>query len=384
MKIAHALQTHLLQQGGVEVLVRTLIKDTSLEDELILASQDDPSELATSDFWPRIQAHLQVPEGPLPESWGRTMARWMVAQGADICHFHLSGTYGWRSSRWKGCPIRNVAEGGIPTVTTNHQAISFFDHARPASPFWRKCAGTVAYWPGKMAQLSAVEWEASVSQHDLAASRRSFPGLGHKMIQVYHSRLDASLPASSAPSSKTILNVATIAFRKGQHILVEAFASIASDFPDWRLQIVGNPSEKACIEQIRAIIHRAGIEQQVDLIGSVSDPTQYFQECEIYVQPSLLEGLGLSLQEAMFHGRACIGSACGGIPELIENPTQGMLYPPGDVISLAAKLARLMGNTEERLHLGNAARTSILNRGMTSQAMAATYHTLYQKAISSR
>lgn len=384
MRIAHALQMPLLQQGGVEVLVRALIKNAPPGDELLLASQDYNADLAANGWTDRLDAHLQVPEGVLEAGWGRTMAEWMLAQGADICHFHLSGTYGWRSGRWKGCPIRDVAQTGIPTVTTNHQAITFFDRARPASPFWRKCVGTVAYWPGKAGQLSAVQWEASVSRHDLAVSRRSFPGLGHKMIQIYHSRLDASLPASSAPPSKTILNVATIAFRKGQHILVEAFARIARDFPDWRLQIVGNPAENACVEQIQAIIRRAGIEKQVDLIGSISDPTRYFQVCEIYVQPSLLEGLGLSLQEAMFHGRACIGSACGGIPELIENPTQGMLYPPGDVISLAAKLARLMGSPEERRLLGMAARTSILDRGMTRQAMSAAYRSLYQKSILSR
>jgi glycosyltransferase involved in cell wall biosynthesis len=381
MKILHALQMPLLQQGGVEVLVRTLIEDAPADLAIALASQDDPDDLANSQFAHLIPSHLQVPKGELAQQWGRTLANWVIKHQIDLCHFHLSGTYGWRAGRWRGCPIRDVAETGIPTVTTNHQAITFFDRSRPSSPFWRKCVGSASVWPGKARQLSAIRWEAMVSQHDLATTRRNYPGLGNRMIQIYHSRLDADHPVLPAPPSNIILNVATVAFRKGQHLLVEAFARIARDFPDWRLQIVGTLAEKACVDHIDAIVHRESLADRVQLVGPVSDPTSHFANSEIYVQPSLLEGLGLSLQEAMFHGRACIGADCGGIPELILNPNVGLLYRADNIEALSAALLRLIRNPAERRCLGNAARISILNRGMTRQAMSATYRKLYQKEL---
>ena len=384
MRVAHALQMPLLRQGGVEVLVRTLIEETPLGDRVVLISQDDPADLAKSDFGHRIQAHLRIPEGPLPESWGRTMANWMVAQRVDLCHIHLSGTYGWAAWRWNGGPIIDLARAGIVTVSTNHSATCLFSSSYAPRALWRNLASATRKWPGKARQLSAVRWEASVSRHDLAVTQRYFPLQNSKLIQIYHSRLDADVPVSPAPASRIILNVGTIAFHKGQHLLVEAFARTATEHPQWQLNLVGYAAEQACLEQIQSIIRKHGLQNRVHLCGPDPDPMHRYEEAEIYVQPSLLEGLGLSLQEAMFQGRACIGSNCGGIPELISDPSLGRLYPAGDVSALARVLSRLMKDPAERQNLGNAARVSILARGMTRQVMSATYHNLYHKAISSQ
>ncbi|RYD85159.1 MAG: glycosyltransferase, partial [Verrucomicrobiaceae bacterium] len=175
---------------------------------------------------------------------------------------------------------------------------------------------------------------------------------------------------------------ATVAFRKGQHLLVEAFSKIAADYPGWRLRIVGTLAEAACIERIQETIKRHHLEDRVELHGSDPDPSRHFEECEIYVQPSLLEGLGLSLQEAMFHGRACVGARAGGIPELIHDPSVGLLYDSSRVDELAARLVQFMDDAELRTRTGAAARASILTRGMTRQSMAENYRSLYQQALS--
>ncbi len=368
-----------LQQGGVEVLVRTLIEDTPEGDPVYLISEESWPEIERSGLGPKIAGHLQVPKGILPASWNDELLTWAASQRIDLCHFHLSGTYGWKSRSWSQCPLTRLAMAGVPTVSTNHQAVTFFDASRPPSPWWRKCAGTLGYWPGKARQLSAVGWEASVSDHDLALSRRSFPGLGGKMLRVYHSRLDAALPVTREQERLSVLNVATVAFRKGQHILAEAFARIAADFPDWTLDLVGFLAEEACVERIRGLIRSHGLADRILLHGSHADPTVFYQNASVYVQPSLLEGLGLSLQEAMFHGKACIGSNQGGIPELIDRPETGALFPAGDSAALAEVLAKQMSDAALRKRLGEAARVSILDRGMTRQAMTATYRALYQK-----
>lgn len=384
MRIAHALQMPALQQGGVEVLVRTLIAEAPADDEIFLISQDLPGTIEASEWRASLSGHLQVPNGILTKSWNPELLEWLKQHSIDICHFHLSGTYGWKARSWSACPITTVARAGIPTVTTNHSATCFFGPSAAPRPAWRKCAALAKVWPGKARQLAAVRWEASVSQHDLAVTRSYFPVFGGKLIQIYHSRLDSNFAVDPAQNGKVVLNVGTIAFHKGQHLLAEAFARVAPDFPDWQLKLVGYFAEQACVETIRTIIRTNGLEKQLHLCGPDPDPTRYFAESEIYVQPSLLEGLGLSLQEAMFHGRACIGSAMGGIPELIVDPTVGILYPGGDIPALASQIARLMGDPAERRRLGAQARASILQRGMTRQAMSATYRKLYQQAIHSR
>ncbi|RYD46271.1 MAG: hypothetical protein EOP83_29920, partial [Verrucomicrobiaceae bacterium] len=172
----------LLQQGGVEVLVRTLIDESAGRDEIFLLSTDSSEDLEKSGWLSRLAGHLQVPSGVLPASWSTELLSWIAKHQIELCHFHMSGTYGWRAWSWRACPITRLAHTGLPVVTTNHQAVTFFDSSRPPSPLWRKWAGTLRYWPGKARQLSAVRWEASVSLHDQQVTRRWFPGFQDKTI----------------------------------------------------------------------------------------------------------------------------------------------------------------------------------------------------------
>lgn len=383
MRIAHALPMPACRQGGLEVLVRTLIASSHPDDTVLLVSEDTAEELSKLPCHNRISGHLQCPPGVIPKAWSDELIQWLIKQEVDICHFHLPGTYGLDSNSLY--PIIQTAHSAIPAVVTNHHAMDYFDPYGPQKPFWRKCAATAKRWPGKAHQLSVVRWEASVSMHDLEVNRRYFPHFESKLIQLYHSRLDADLVVTPPPSSKVILNVGTVAFHKGQHLLVEAFAQIAGNFQDWCLNLVGYCGDKACVDQIHSLIQEHSLQNQVILHGSHQDPDLFYRNCEIYVQPSLKEGLGLSLQEAMFHGRACIGSAIGGIPELINAPeTNGLLYASGDIPALSAALSQLMVDSNLRSKLGIAARQSIMDRGMTRQAMSVTYRDLYQKAILSR
>lgn len=374
----------ILRQGGLEVLVRTLIAAAPPEDEIYLVSQDHPDELSSSEYQTCLSGHLQIPTGRSLKTWNRELVAWLKEQQIDICHFHLAGTYDWDTRSLFSCPITDVARSGILTVTTNHSATCFFTATDAQRPTWRKWAAVAKSWPGKARQLGAVGWEVSVSQHDLAVSRRYFPNFNSKLIQLYHSRLDADLPVTPPRQTQIILNIGTIAFHKGQHLLAEAFARIAPDFPGWQLKLVGYCAEQKCVDQIQAVALSHGLQNRIQLCGSDSNPTHLYEDAEIYVQPSLVEGLGLSLQEAMFHGRACIGSAVGGIPELILDSTMGIHFRGGDISALAEALASLIADSDKRTQLGNAARTSMLNRGMTFQAMCATYRALYQQANSIR
>lgn len=371
----------VLRPGGLEILVKTLVHYAHESNEVFLVSMDDPEAISVSDINKRLSAHYHLPSTSLNRKISLDLLKWIREQNIDVCHFHLSGTYGWETRYPWICPITIIARAGIPVITTNHSAYCFFRSPIPHRPLWKRWATAIRDWPGKAIQLALTRCEISVSDNNLELTRKVFPMFDHKLQRIYHSRLDNQFYPSAISQSRVILNVGTVAFLKGQHLLVEAFSKIAEEFPDWSLRLVGKHAENSCVDAIRRIIIEAGLIERVQLEGSESNPESSFKKAEIYVQPSMIEGFGLALQEAMFHGLPCIGSATGGIPELICDTSLGILYPAGDVAALAEALRKMILNPEQRLQMGTAAAISIRDRGMTREAMCNNYQSLYRTIL---
>jgi glycosyltransferase involved in cell wall biosynthesis len=139
-------------------------------------------------------------------------------------------------------------------------------------------------------------------------------------------------------------------------------------------------------DYLKAIMQSAtlsGLSDRVHIEGPTDDHLGVLANAGIYVQPSYLEALGLSLQEALSLGRPCIGSRVGGIPELIEHGIDGLLFSPGNVSELAEALSRFMSDEGERNRLGKAGRLKISRLGMNRDQMAASYLDLYRQTIQS-
>jgi glycosyltransferase involved in cell wall biosynthesis len=378
MNIAFAIHESIFAQGGVEVLAREMIHHFCKNHRVYLISIDASETLKSLPEGCILAGRFTLPDGrffsiPLIES----LIAWLKKNEIDLCHFHSGGTYGFHARSWLRCPITRVSQAGIRCIVTNHQAVCFFDRLRSKRPLWRELLAAIANWPGKAKQLSAVDAEVTVSNHDLALSKSYFPFHQKKMLRIYHSRLDASEKITPLSNSLTILNVATLARIKGQFILLEAFNFVSKEFPEWRLKLVGSDSNDGSSEILRKRIAILNLSKKVDLCGPHTDPRQFYRAAELYVQPSFAEAFGLSLQEAMFHGLPCIGSRVGGIPELISEGQTGYLVEPGNIKSLAQALRKLMANRTERERLGAAGHESIQERGMNRQKMLEQYSNLY-------
>lgn len=379
MHIALATDIPALGPGGLEVLVRELVSGLSEHHRITLATADGPDEIASSPLANHLDGFVPVPPGSSDEHDPGMLARELKARGVEVCHFHLTGTYGWRSGSRRHSPILPVHAAGIRCFTTNHQAVSPLDLSRASEPVWKRLASYLRKYPGKMACLSAVDMEFLVSDHDLETARKWHPRCKSKMQRMYHSALSGSPPQEALPHSKVILNLSTVCYRKGQHVLTKAFAKVADDHPGWKLRLVGQAVQAPCVEEILATAASHGIEDRIELAGPTHDPVNAIRQAEIYVQPSLLEGLGLSLQEALFHGRACMGSRIGGIPELIDHGKNGFLFPADDPDSLAALLSELMADRAMRETLSATGYDSLRTKGMTSEAMIEHYLGVYRQ-----
>lgn len=146
---------------------------------------------------------------------------------------------------------------------------------------------------------------------------------------------------------KRLLAVGRLHSNKGFDLLLKAFASIQSYFPDWDLVILGEGSER---ESLQAQVQALGLEDRVDLPGRVGNVGQWYQSSDLYVLSSRVEGLSNTLLESMASGLPVIAFDCDTGPrEIVRHGIDGALVRPvEDVEALAAHLSDLMAHPDKR------------------------------------
>jgi glycosyltransferase involved in cell wall biosynthesis len=180
--------------------------------------------------------------------------------------------------------------------------------------------------------------------------------------------------------------VGALEVRKGHRCLIEAIASPvlrasrdAEPKSGVAIQcfIAGEGSQRATLS---TDIDRRGLAASVRLIGAIDDPRKLLWALDIFAFPSLHEGLGVALIEAMACGLPAVASATGGIGDLIESGRTGILVAPDDPAQLAQALVRLAAQPGTRETLGVAARARVLEK-FSIAAMARGTLELYRLCL---
>ncbi len=161
------------------------------------------------------------------------------------------------------------------------------------------------------------------------------------------------------PSHLLIGAIARLIPWKGQHVLIEAFARIADQFPDARVVLVGSAlfdtDAYARGLQVKAI--KYGVSDRVIFAGYRRDIPQVLAALDVIVHPALeKDSSPLAVVSAMAAGKAIICSNLEGTAELFDEGIDGLLVPPGDVNALSEKLVLLLREVDLRRKLGSAAR----------------------------
>lgn len=382
MKIALCMECPLLQHGGVETLVRELVKGLHQSHEIFLVSDDLPEDIFGGPFGKFLRGSFRFDPRGDRELQSRLLVSWGKENQIQLFHFHLGGTYGWNSRSWNQCVITQVARNGFVCVSTNHGAFRLFDFVGRQRPLWYQLSALCLCWPAKLRQVKHVKWEATVSKHDWNVVRKWFFPFRRRFRHIYHSILDETT-AVILEKENTILCLGTVGSRKGQNFLADAFGIIFRDFPDWKLIIAGRHSDDETSRLLKESVLKSQMGNQVELITDVPDELakQLLQTSAVFAMPSVAEGLGLSLQEAMFAGAACVGSNVGGIPDMIEQDSTGLLVPPADPEALAAALRSLMADATLRKRLSTNGRRSIPRKKMTRRNMIEKHMQLYCTAL---
>ena len=258
----------------------------------------------------------------------------------DIVHTHLlhADLYGIPAARWSGVPV---------VISSRHNDNAF----RRRAPF---------------KQINRFLWRLTDAGITISDSLTRFTieveGASPSKIHRIYYGLDAGKSLDKRAARATLLGelglpqdalligtVCRLTEQKGITYGLQAFARIAADFPTAHLLIAGDGLLRPSLETQSAAL---GLTERVHFLGWREDVPALMAAFDIFLVPSLWEGFGLVLLEAMAQSTPIIASRVSAIPEIVVDGETGLLVPPRDVDALADSLSRLLSDSALRGHMG--------------------------------
>ncbi|MCL5006140.1 MAG: glycosyltransferase family 4 protein, partial [Acidobacteria bacterium] len=143
---------------------------------------------------------------------------------------------------------------------------------------------------------------------------------------------------------------------KGQEFLIRAMPLVQKRYPNCRLLLAG---DGPCRHRLEELALELGVRPAVHFLGVVDDVAQVYQALDIFVFPSLAEGLGSALLSAMSYGLPSVAVARCAVPEVIQDGRNGLLVPEPDHGAIAAAVLCLLDDTSLSAGLAAAAHKTI-------------------------
>jgi glycosyltransferase involved in cell wall biosynthesis len=169
--------------------------------------------------------------------------------------------------------------------------------------------------------------------------------------------------------------VARIHQSKGIDYLLDAIALAADAGRDRKFLIVGKGREK-----LTDRLKELDIEKHVIAPGFREDIPDVLSIVDVFVMPTLREGLGTAILEAMAMGKPIVATRVGGIPEAVQHGVNGLLVPPADAPALAAAIQELLTAKERRLAMGQQSRR-IAEAGFSRTSMIAAMESIFRQVL---
>ena len=150
---------------------------------------------------------------------------------------------------------------------------------------------------------------------------------------------------------KRIICVARYDYYKRIDLLIEIWARLSKEFPEWRFEVYGGEGQEK--ENLQKLIIRKDITDSFFLYDACSDIDKKYKESDIFCFASEFEGLPLVIIEAMYFGLPVIAFDAPGVSTILQNEYNGYLIPYGDIDGYVKKLRILIESQELRLKYGN-------------------------------
>ncbi|MDW8289274.1 MAG: glycosyltransferase family 4 protein [Armatimonadota bacterium] len=270
----------------------------------------------------------------------------LLAWRPHLVHAHFSS----RASTWRKLLLAAIARSlGKPCILHAHG--SEFRDFFSSQPPWRQ-------------RLIASGLRRSTCLITLSQSWKQYyqriSGLPDEQVIVLPNpvRLPSRVPDRRNRRGVTLLFLGRMGERKGPLRIVEAFRMLSPEASEKTHVVLAGDGE---VERVRQEVCRLGLQQHISVMDWVDTRQRetLLADADIYVLPSLNEGLPMSILEAMSWGLPVISSPVGGIPEFVQDGFNGLLVPPTDIPALAQAMQRLIEDEELRLQMGANARASV-------------------------
>ena len=317
--------------GGAEQHVLTLlnrIDRTCFTPHLVCLTHGPFAELARETNIPTktLPMHLPLDPTPLP-----SLIRWARLKGINLIHTHGSraNLLGRLGARWLG----------VPSLTTVHSSLAH-DYLSP--------------WSARMAlgldRLTLPLTSGIITVSDYLAIEVALRG-GRNLETIYNGQAPISFADSAStrqqfrlqwgiPEDALVLGtIGRLHPTKGQTYLIKAAAQLRLKFPNLHLLIIGNGPLRQDLEfelKQSTIPHT--------LTGYLPQAYEALPAMDLFVLPSVSEGMGLVLLEAMQAGIPIVANAVGGIPEVVRAGKDGLLVPPGDVKAFSDACSKIIND----------------------------------------
>jgi len=167
-------------------------------------------------------------------------------------------------------------------------------------------------------------------------------------------------------NARLIAVVGTLGEPKGHRYLVEAMATVAPQYPDVHVLFVGDGHLK---EELQAQVENLNLGQQIHFLGNRHDVPDLLAASELFVLPSLWEGLSMALLEAMAAGKPIVATAVSGTTQVMIPGETGLVVSPGESQALAEAIIQLLADPAQAQMMGQAAKQRVtVNFGAQKQA----------------
>ncbi|MBN9384771.1 MAG: glycosyltransferase family 4 protein [Chitinophagaceae bacterium] len=312
-----------------------------------------------------VNTHVIYTEKPFDVSkWGQ-VKQLLQAERPALVHAH--GTRASSNTLWAARSL------GIPLIYTVH-GWSFHDDQSLLVRRMRIM--------GERYITSRSAFNIAVSASNRQSGIDQIPGLKATVIsngidqkkfspakKFKNIREELKIPADAM----LVLFVARFTHHKQPLALIRAFREALAGLPSLHLLMVGDGDQK---EEGVALVKELGLEDKVTLQPFRQDVPEVLASADIFVLPSLWEGLPIGLLEAMAMGKAVVATRVDGTKEVIQHEVNGLLVEPGDFSALAAALVRLGKDDTLRASLHSKALETIkeqYNAGVMTRKIEAVY-----------
>lgn len=306
--------------------------------------------------------------GAFDLKWARNFIQLVKKERIGVIHAHefTANVYGTMLGR-----LANV-----PVVATVHGKNYYWEQTK------RRAAYRFVSRTGRMIAVS----------HDLKRFIGEKVGIPERRIHVIYNGVEPHLPPDRNRVQKVggelglsrwehiIGTVGSLYPVKGHVHLIRSLPSILRECPKTVLLIVGQGELET---NLKAEVGRLGLDEHVQFLGFRSDVSTLLSLMQVFVLPSLSEGLSMALLEAMAAGLPTVATNVGGNGELVHDNHSGYLVPSEDPESLADRVIRLLKNKEQARAFGSQGKQRVAEK-FSMASMVSNYQECYVNAIGQR